>query len=129
MSHHPSSMGPVRCNDSLRNQSVVLKGIACLSAWVFEHDQYNISLFVAQCLHGDNWILVFLVVHAIFLAMKPTQGSKENATVKIRVFPNTHRKLKMEAARLGLTLAHLIDSMVLAQHPKRISSPKNNDTI
>jgi hypothetical protein len=41
--------------------------------------------------------------------MKPMKKPKETAIAILRAFPSTHRKLKVEAAKRGITIAELLD--------------------
>lgn len=44
--------------------------------------------------------------------------TKENATTLIRIFPTTHKKLKIECAKQGLTLAELIEKLAKKLSPE-----------
>ena len=46
---------------------------------------------------------------------------KQNATTMIRIFPTTHKILKIECAKQGLTLAELIEKLA-----NRLNEKSNN---
>lgn len=41
-----------------------------------------------------------------------TKNKKKRATQQVRLYPKTYRRLKVEAAKSGVTLAELIDQKV-----------------
>jgi len=38
--------------------------------------------------------------------------NKENATIRVRVFPSTHKKLRIRGANTGQTIAELVKVLV-----------------
>ena len=59
---------------------------------------------MAQVGVGDNCATCYTPKMCYILSMK-----KENATIKIRIKPSTHKKLKMLCAELDLTFSELIE--------------------
>lgn len=37
-------------------------------------------------------------------------ATKQKATVQVRIYPKTHKRLKINSARLGISLAEIIDA-------------------
>ena len=54
--------------------------------------------------------------------------AKEKATIKIRVHPSTRRKLRIEAAKRGLTIGELVAELVgnKIKNEKPISKKSHN---
>jgi hypothetical protein len=43
---------------------------------------------------------------------------KETATAHVKIYPSTHRRLKVRAAKLGTTIARLIDTLEKADEQR-----------
>jgi predicted HicB family RNase H-like nuclease len=57
-------------------------------------------------------------------------ATKQKATVQVRIYPDTHKRLKVKAARCRVSLAEMIDAESLGydlQMAEEMSKKKNHE--